>query len=222
MANKILKQKVLEDRVTHQTSYSELKRKFGVSKSTLSGWLKDYPLSKDRINSLRANSEKRIERYRNTMALKQALKRKTAYDKISKEIKKINDREIFLCGLFLYWAEGGKTRNAGIALTNTNPLMLKFYLKWLNLIGVPKERLKIHLHLYSDMNVSKEITFWSKILGISEKKFQKPYIKKTSLDSLTYKNGFGHGTCSIVYDNKSISDYVLMGLKRIQELSDEL
>lgn len=220
MLNIILKEKVVKDRIKNQTSYSELKRKFGVSKSTLSGWLKNYPLSRERINNLRANSEKRIERYRNTMALKQEVKRKVAYDKVSKDINKISNREMFLCGLFLYWAEGGKTRNSGITLTNTNPLMLKFYLKWLSMLKIPKDKLRIHLHLYSDMNISKEINFWSKTLGISKKSFQKPYVKKSTINSLTYKNGFGHGTCSIVYDNKSISDYVLMGIKRIQELSN--
>lgn len=220
MSNQVLKEKVLIDRIKNQTSYSELKRKFGVSKSTLSYWLKGHPLSKDRINTLRANSEQRIERYRNTMALKRELKNKIAYNKISKDIKTINNREMFLCGLFLYWAEGGKTRSSGITLTNTNPFMLKFYMKWLNIIGVPKHKLRIHLHLYSDMDITKEIHFWSNILGLSRNYFQRPYIKKTTLSSLTYKNGFGHGTCSIIYDNKSISDYVLMGIKRLQELSN--
>lgn len=218
MANKILKEKVLKERIEKQASYSELKEKFGVSKSTLNYWLRDYPLSKERIMELGPNSQKRIERYRNTMAKKQKIKSDIAYKKVSKDIKKLNKREMLLCGLFLYWAEGGKTRNAATVLTNTNPIMLKFYIEWLDLFGVKTTDLKVNLHLYSDMNINSEIDFWSKELGIQKSQFRKPYIKKSLLTNITYKNGFGHGTCCVVFEDRAMSDYVLMGIKRIQEL----
>ena len=217
MANKPLKQKALEMRAK-QMSYSQIKEKLGVSKSTLSGWLKDLPLSKERILELGANSEIRVEKFRNTMLAKQQLKKDIAYKLVSKNIGKISDREMFIAGLFLYWAEGGKTRKASVVLTNTNPIMLKFYLKWLKLLKVPKDKLKIKLHLYSDMNINEKIKFWSDMLGVPEKQFWNPYVKKSLKTSITYKNGYGHGTCCIVYDNKPFCDYVLMGLKRIQDI----
>jgi transposase-like protein len=220
MANRNLKEKVLKDRIENQTSYSELKKKFGVSKSTLSGWLKNYPLSRERINSLRAYSEKRIERFRVTMAQKQKNKLDLAYNKVGKDILRLSDREIFLSGLFLYWAEGGKTSSCAIILTNTNPIMLKFYIKWLSLLGISKSKLRVSLHLYSDMNINSEVEFWSKTLKISANQFRKPYVKKSLFSSITYKNGFGHGTCSVIYENKPMRDYVLMGIKRIQDLFD--
>ncbi len=219
MANKILKQKALEMRLK-QMSYSQIKLALGVSKSTLSGWLRDYPLSKKRIRELGANNEQRIERFRNTMAKKQEVKRKLAYHKVSKDIKKLNKREIFLAGLFLYWAEGGKTKNSAVVLTNTNPVMLKFYIKWLKLLGVSINKLKVSLHLYSDMNIQRQIKFWAKTLNIPINQFRKPHIKKSLSTSITYKNGFGQGTCSIIYENKELCDYVLMGLKKIQELAE--
>jgi hypothetical protein len=217
MANKQLKQKALEMRAK-QMSYSQIKEKLGVSKGTLSVWLRDLPLSKERILELGANSEIRIEKYRNTMLAKQQVKRDVAYKLVSKDIGKINDREMFIAGLFLYWAEGGKTRDASVVLTNTNPTMLKFYLKWLKLLRVPKDKLRINLHLYSDMNIKEKIKFWSDTLDIPQNQFWKPYIKKSLQTSITYKNGYGHGTCCIVYDNKPFRDYVLMGLKRIQDI----
>ena len=216
MANKILKQKALEMRAK-QMSYSQIKEKLGVSKGTLSGWLKDLPLSKERILELGANSEQRIEKFRNTMLQKQKLKSDFAYEKVSKDIGKLNKREIFLAGFFLYWAEGGKTRGSTTVLTNTNPTMLKFYIKWLELLGVSRDKLRVNLHLYSDMNIENEISFWSKTLGISRDRFRKPYIKETLFTSITYKNGYGHGTCCVLYGNKPLADYVMMGLKKIQE-----
>lgn len=218
MADKILKEKALVMR-EKQMSYSQIKSALGVSKSTLSGWLKDYPLSKERIHEL-SHSERRIEKFRQTMVGKQEVKLKIAYDKAAKDMGMISNREIFLTGLFLYWAEGAKTMNSMTMLTNTNPKMLKFYLKWLDLLKIPKNKLKVVLHLYSDMNIGKEIKFWSKELNIPRIQFRNPYIKKSLFSSITYKNGFGHGTCSIMYGNKPFRDYVLMGVKRIQDLFD--
>ena len=47
-------------------SYSQIKAELGISKSTLSGWLSDMPLSEKRIKELRDFSPMRIERCRNT------------------------------------------------------------------------------------------------------------------------------------------------------------
>ena len=42
-----------------ELSYSEIKKRLNVSKSTLSLWLRNYPLSKEKINELRGNNEKK-------------------------------------------------------------------------------------------------------------------------------------------------------------------
>ncbi len=215
MANRGLKEKVLKDRIENQTSYSELKKKFGVSKSTLSGWLKAFPLSEERINQLRANSPKRIERYRNTMKKKDDAKKELAYQKISEMLGSFSKREMLIAGLFLYWAEGGKTRSASIDLTNTNPDMLIFFIKWLKLFGIDKSLLKAKIHIYSDMDAGKQIDFWSRKLGLKKSQFYKPYVKKSKFSSITYKNGFGQGTCCVTASGREIADLVLMGIKYI-------
>lgn len=52
-------------------SYNQIKRELkDVSKSTLSLWLRDYPLSPERLKALRTNSEQHIERIREAKARK--------------------------------------------------------------------------------------------------------------------------------------------------------
>ena len=131
---------------------------------------------------------------------------------VSKEVGTFTPRELFIAGFFLYWAEGGKTKPYNITLSNTDPSMLRFYLKWVYSLGVPKEKIKVRLQLYSDMNIEKEIQFWTKKLALKSAQFRKPYIKETRLASLTQK-GFGHGTCNISVDDRDISEYVMQGLK---------
>lgn len=216
MAQKNLRQKVIEFRLRGM-SYSQIKEKIKISKSTLSVWLKEYPLPEERIRELRDNSPKRIERFRNTMAAKKAQRLNTAYKKVSADIGKLSERDLFIAGLFLYWGEGSKTTDATTALTNTNPTVLLFFLRWLKLFGVKKSDLRVKLHLYSDMDIEKTKDWWSKKLRIPLTQFRKPYIKKNIQSNAVYKGYFKQGTCSIIYEDVAFLNYILMGLKYLAE-----
>lgn len=198
-------------------SYSQIKEKLGVNKSTLSGWLYNMPLSPKRIRELRADSPARIERFRNTMRLKKERALFESYKEVSKKIKQLSPRELLLSGFFLYWAEGTKTSKTSICLTNTNPKMLLFYIKWLDMLGVDKKELKVKLHLYSDMDIKKQEKYWSIKLSIPLTQFRKSYIKNTKLSSVTYSNGFGQGTCSVIVEGVDLYRKVMMGIKYIED-----
>jgi hypothetical protein len=219
MARKKDKQKAIVMR-KQGMSYSQIKEKLGISKSTLSGWLYNMPLSEKRIKELRDNSPVRIEHYRNTMRAKKEARLKKVYKKVSKDIGNFSKRDLFLAGLFLYWGEGAKSTNSSTILTNTNPAMLKFFIKWLELFGITKKDLKAKLHLYSDMNIKQGIDFWSKELKIPKSQFRKTYVKKTSSKSITYRNGFGKGTCNVIFENRTFWEYIMMGLKYLSEISN--
>ena len=217
MARKKDKQKAIVMRQKGM-SYSQIKEKLKISKSTLSGWLHNMPLSEKRIRELQADSPIRIERYRNTMRAKKDARLEEVYKKVSKNIGIFSKRDLFLAGLFLYWGEGTKVSNCSVVLTNTNPAMLKFFIKWLELFNVNRKNLKVKLHLYSDMNIKKSLDFWSKELKIPISQFQKPYIKDTSSRSITYKNGFGKGTCSVIFNNRDLWEYITIGLKYVSKV----
>jgi transcriptional regulator with XRE-family HTH domain len=199
-------------------SYSQIKKELNISKSTLSIWLRDYPLSKERIRELRDFNEQRIERYRETMRKKKELRLSNFYKQEKAKIFSLSRKELYLAGLFLYWGEGSKTSEARIAISNTDPGIIKFFIFWLKKYWkVPKNKLKIQLHLYIEMNTVKEISFWSKELDIPEKQFIKPYIKISSVKRINHKGGFGHGTCNVVLGDARLSERVFMGLKVIRD-----
>ncbi len=218
MARKIDKQKATAMR-RKGMSYSQIKEKIKVSKSTLSGWLSDMPLSEKRIRELRADSPIRIERYRNTMRAKKEVRLNEVYKKVSHDIGGLSKRDLFLAGLFLYWGEGTKAQNSLVAITNTNPSLIKFFIKWLKLFGVENKDLKVKLHLYSDMNIKESLDFWSKELKIPLGQFYKPYIKKTDSKLITYKNGFGKGTCSVILGSRDLWEYIMMSIKYISKIN---
>lgn len=217
MAKRILKQKALSLRKKGM-SYSEIRNLIDVSKSTLSLWLRDLPLNKKRISELRDNNPKRIENYRNTMARKREEKISEVYILASNEIGKITERDLFIGGIFLYMGEGSKTTRGTTALTNTNPHILRLFVKWLHLHHVKEEKIKVQLHLYSNMNIEKQINFWSKSLSLPKNQFRKPYIKKNTTNGISYMGQFGQGTCTVLYEDVNLYHKTLMYLKFIQSL----
>lgn len=199
-------------------SYSQIKRELKVSKSTLGVWLVNMPLSSKRIKELRNNSEERIENYRNTMKRKKESRLEKVYEIIKADIPTLSKREIILSGLFLYWGEGEKSLSPSVSLSNTDPSMLTFYMRWLKALDVPLEKVRVVLHLYADMEQGRFIEFWSKTLGLPKSCFRKPYIKKSNLVDLTYKNGFGYGTCMIKYGSQELKNRIMMSLKYLGNL----
>ena len=130
MARKADRAKALELRLKGY-SYSQIKKDLAIGKGTLSGWLSNYPLSPDRIKELRDWNPRRIENFSNTMRLKRKQKFLVAYDRAKSDIGSLSKRDLFISGFFLYWAEGGKTKNGSLSLGNTDPSMIKVFIKWL-------------------------------------------------------------------------------------------
>jgi len=201
-----------------QISYSEIKNLLNVSKSTLSLWLRNYPLSRERINELRGNSEKRIERYRETRRKTKETRLNKYYSEQKKCVFPLNKRDIFIAGLFLYWGEGSKAKATDLSVSNTHPSVINFFIEWLEVVfKIPRNELKFRMHFYKNMDIKKETAFWAKILNVSIKQFAKPYIKKTSSLRINEKGSFGHGTCNAGIYNARLHEQVLMAIKVVSD-----
>ncbi len=199
-------------------SYSEIKQTLHVGKGTLSIWLRDMPLSSTQLKKVRDFNPKRIEKFRETMRNKRELRLQEVYQRAKTDIGRLSKREIFLTGLYLYWGEGSKTAKGSVIVTNTDPGIHEAFLDWLKYMGVPKKKVKVRLHLYKDMDIRKEILFWSRELRIPISQFRPPYIKDSRLQDISYKNGYGHGTCNLSVDSMALWEYITMALRRIKEI----
>jgi len=198
-------------------SYSQIIKKIKVSKSSLSLWLRIYPLSQDQISKLRNQNERRIEKYRKTMKQKRENKLRNYYLEEKKKLLPLLKKEIYLSGLFLYWGEGNKAARHVLSVNNTDPAVMKFYLYWLiKALGVKKDKIHIYLHLYKDMDKEMEIDYWVKELSLSKNNVSSIYIKESKKTEIDQK-GFGHGTCALVVHNTVLKDRVILGLKAISD-----
>ena len=96
--------------------------------------------------------------------------------------------------------------------------MLQFILFWyINALHVPKEKIKVDLQLYSDMNVKKTINYWSEVLGLPTSQFRKPYIKKSMRINISHK-GYGKGTCGLTVNDVRLKEKIILTIKVISEM----
>jgi len=202
-------------------TYSEIRKELKIAKSTLSDWLSKYPLTEFQLSLLMKNKKNKryvaIEKNRITKQKKREARLEWVFLEQKEKWKSLTQREIELAGLFLYWGEGAKRMNGPISLNNTDPQVLKFTLYWLTYgLKIPKEKIKVFMHLYSDMNIQKSIEFWSKELKMPKTQFAKPYIKPSKRSNLTHK-GFGHGTCGLLVSSIRLKEQIMMGISAIAE-----
>lgn len=217
MAKIELKNKALELRKLGK-SYSQIKQELKVSKGSLSLWLRQYPLGKEQMQKLRDFSEIRIEKYRQTMQAKREKRFDDYYRQEKIKYLPLSKKELFIAGLFLYWGEGTKDLKYPVALYNTNPQVIKFGLVWYrNSLNLPSSKIKIQLHLYSDMNIKDEMRYWSRELKIPLSQFANPYIKKSKKADINRKGSFGHGTCGLLVNDVRLKERVMATLKAIAD-----
>lgn len=216
--NAQLREQAVNLRVQEQLSYSEIKKRLGVAKSTLSGWLQDFSLSEEKILELRRagwqKGEASRERFRNTMRQKRELKEQKVYQKYREKFTTLSSDAFFLAGLMLYAAEGDKKNSSRLALANTDIQIIKFFIKWLQkFFGVQVREIKVELHLYENMDIEKEKDFWKQGLGFLKEQFYKTQIRKLQKSSFSYKESYRHGTCGVYVFGVSRNREVMMGIK---------
>jgi hypothetical protein len=64
----------------------------------------------------------------------------------------------------LYWGEGTKAQPSRLSISNTDPSIIKFFIVWTKeSLKIPETKLRIHLHLYRDMDIKKQFSFGRKL-----------------------------------------------------------
>jgi hypothetical protein len=101
---------------------------------------------------------------------------------------------LFAAGVALYWAEGAKTSN-DLAMANTDPALLRLFIRWVRTYLSPDAdfRLSLHLHQGNDERAAQQ--FWRRELALPAARFTKTYLKPNGTGHR--KNRLEHGVCRI-------------------------
>lgn len=217
----------LRMRLEQDMSYSQIRKQLKVSKSTLSYWLRDFPLSESRIAELKhegwTNGEASRERFRKTMREIREKKADEQYRAQLVKMRQLPGIAYYVAGLMLYLAEGDKKNVGRISIANTDCRTISFFMRWLErFMDVDLNRIKIQLHLYETMKIDEEFEFWRKALGFNIKQFYKPSIRPVLKNSFNYRESYRHGTCSTYYLSTEKKTELMMAINAFLKVSEKL
>ena len=193
-SNKILKEKAIKLR-KEGLSYREIKQKIGVSKSTLSGWLKVVELTPKQKERLYAKQIEILSRGPQSQKERRLREVEKIVADSEREIKNPLSFEAYrLFGAALYWAEGAKTN--GCAVVNSDPHLILFMVRWLEKVfKISPLTLKVWLNIYPQQNDKDIKEFWSQLTSIPVENFGKSFIKPANKNFK--KNNLYYGTIEI-------------------------
>jgi len=196
-------------------SYNEIAALTRISKSTLSAWLRDIPLTleqetrlQERLRSNRSSFAARalpINRERHQRARQRAYQ--SGVDIAKGVPDQANIHELALA--MLYLGEGAK-RNSVVQIANTDSSILRFFLWALRqLYDIDEKRLSFRLNLIEAARSREEnfIVWWCQQLGCSREQFRKTQFDPRS--HATHITDNYRGVCTASYNDLFLQQHIL-------------
>lgn len=202
-------------------SLKEISRVVGVSKASVSVWVRDIILSKRQLSSLKAKgfSSEAIEKRRHKRLKNEQGKRDAITALAQKNIKNISQRDLRLIGLCLYWGEGGKTHKGAARISNSDPAVIKVMMRFFREICMVEEKkFRAHIHIHSHLDIEKSEKYWSRISGVPRAQFFKTYAKP-SIASKNKKDSLPYGTFDIYVCNTKLFHQIIAQIEKIKKLT---
>lgn len=217
MAKYLQKIKAREMRAKGE-SVRVIAKKIGVTKSTVSLWVRDIILSIEQFEALNRRKIKGGELGRLKGSLMQKNRRLNLIEQRETEgvrrLKNLSDGEFFTAGIALYWGEGSKKKRE-FYICNSDPELINFMILWLKrFYDIEMERLRAvvginEIHRGREKIVKK---YWSDVTGIPLNQFRKTSFKKTKLKKIYANFDEHYGTLGITVLKGSDIYYKILGL----------
>lgn len=163
---------------TQGLSYNEIVARLGVSKSSVSLWVRDIPCP-ERFRYV--HNERRQEGLRKYNEARTA-GHMAETEAAAAEIGNLTDRELLIAGAIAYWCEGAKSkpnRKANrVVFINSDPGLTRFFLLFLDVAGVNRDDwvLRVHIHENADAEAAQQ--FWLGVTGAHPSQFRSPTLKR--------------------------------------------
>jgi transcriptional regulator with XRE-family HTH domain len=186
-------------------SVKQIERELGVSRSSVSVWVRDVPLDDERRALLVARSrlgpivaaERKAERARDRRRVHQEDGRRLARERDTS----------YAAGCMLYWAEGSKARNK-VQLTNSDPELLVHFAAFLRMhFHVAPASMRLACNLFADhVERQREIErFWLHRLQLPPSSLTKSMVNVWSKYSEKKRKGMlPYGTAKLTVHSTRI------------------
>lgn len=190
--------------------YDEIAARLGVSKSSVSLWVRDLPHPpRDQQRHTDA-----IRRYWQGEHQRRSVERADRWAASSAEVGALTERELFLIGVALYWAEGAKSkpweRRELLRFINSDPNVVRLFLAWVRGAGVSDDRLRFAVSIHESADVDRAHRYWRDVIGIENPEFRKPVLKHHRPGTVRHNTGDTYYGCLAIYVKKSVAEFQRM------------
>lgn len=182
-------------------TYDQIQVELGCSKSSVSLWVRDLPKPEPRYTDeeRRARMNAGLARLRAT----QDEERQETKRRARESIGALSDRELFIAGVALYWAEGAKDklydRREVLQFINSDPNVITLYLRWLDLLGVTRDRLRFRVSIHESADVAEAERFWADLTGVDGSTFQRATLKRHNPRTTRKNTTDAYRGCLVIY-----------------------
>ncbi len=190
-------------------SIRDVEKKLAIPRSTLSGWFRSVELSESKKEKLFQNWKNALRharvkaaKWHNNQKKIRLIEAKRQAEVVLEKIDHNNKDVLDIALSFLYLGEGFK-KTADTGMGNSDPLILKFFLKSLiKNYSLPISKIKCELHLRADQNIKEIKNYWSRQLRIPLRNFTTTSIDKRTIGKPTYPSY--KGVCVLRCSNVAI------------------
>jgi transposase len=188
-------------------SYREIQQVVGVAKSTLSLWLRDVPLTEEQQLALKLRSPAGASRRARAIRASAAQRRARIQAEARAQVTQLSESELFVAGVVAYWAEGAKNKpwrtGTRVRFMNSDPRMIRLFLRWLELVGVAEDRIAFRLQIHELADVQAALRFWIESLAVPETAFLNTSLKRHNPKTVRSNVGDSYHGCVCVEVRRS-------------------
>lgn len=164
-------------------AYHEIAERLGVSKSSVSLWVRDLPRPpRLSYEENRRRSAEGVRRYWAQERKAREAQRASEVAVATAEIGDLTNREILIAGAIAYWCEGTKRKAylnlERVVFVNSDAGLIRFFLRFLAAAGVQQSDLAFCLHIHESADTQAAQRFWQEVTGASSGQFRKPALKR--------------------------------------------
>ncbi|MCF7865380.1 MAG: hypothetical protein K9M11_02650 [Candidatus Pacebacteria bacterium] len=124
------------------------------------------------------------------------------------------EREFFIAGVALYWAEGSK-KDSGVAFSNSDPKMIQFMYEWFKKFFNLRDTdfmPRIFINAQHSDRIDKVLTFWSSLLELPSGYFGRTVLLRISQKKVYENRETYFGVLSLRVRKSTWIKYQILGM----------
>lgn len=183
--------------------YQEIAGALGVSKSSVSLWVRDMPRPpRLSYEQTRKRAAEGVRRYWAAERPAREARREEVRLAAAADIGALAPRDILIAGAIAYWCEGSKRKTyrqtEPVAFINSDPDLIKLFLRFLSAAGVEATQLGFRVHIHESADVAAAEQFWVAATGAQPAQFHRTTLKRHNPRTIRKNVGTDYHGCLIV------------------------